>query len=68
MNSPYTGRFFISQGFRPASNPTHDGIDLVGRDSKEIHSTAEGKIRFAGWENPADHKQDFRAVCVHSRQ
>ena len=65
MNSPYTGRFFISQGFRPASNPTHDGIDLVGRDSKEIHSTAEGKIRFAGWENPADHKQGFgQYVCI----
>lgn len=65
MNSPYTGRFFISQGFRPASNPTHDGIDLVGRDSKEIHSTAEGKIRFAGWENPADHKQGFgQYMCI----
>lgn len=59
MNSPYCGKFKVSQGFRPASNPTHDGIDLVGIDSKEIHSCANAEVIHVGWENPANHKQGF---------
>ena len=37
MNSPYEGKFKITQTFKGA---THDGLDLVGIDSKEIHATA----------------------------
>ena len=44
MNSPYMGRFYISQGFRPKTNPQHDGLDLVGQDSKKIHSTVNGTV------------------------
>ena len=32
MNSPYMGKFRITQAFKGAS---HDGLDLVGIDSKE---------------------------------
>lgn len=56
MNSPYNGKFRVSQQFKGAS---HDGLDLVGIDSKEIHSTVNGVVEKAGWENPNDHKQGF---------
>lgn len=56
MNSPYIGKFRVSQQFKGAA---HDGLDLVGVDSKEIHSTVEGVIERAGWENSANHSQGF---------
>ena len=55
MNSPYMGKFRVSQQFKS----THDGLDLVGIDSKEIHSTVNGIVERAGWENPANPKQGF---------
>ena len=61
MNSPYMGKFKVSQAFKGAA---HDGLDLVGIDSKEIHATAAGKIVFAGWENPSNHKQGFGQYVV----
>ena len=57
MNSPYMGRFRVSQEFKGAS--VHDGLDLVGIDSKEIHCVKAGRVIFTGWENPANHKQGF---------
>lgn len=56
MNSPYNGKFRVSQQFKGSA---HDGLDLVGIDSKEIHSTVNGVVERAGWENPANHKQGF---------
>ena len=56
MNSPYNGKFRVSQRFRGAE---HDGLDLVGVDSKEIHSTVNGVVEKAGWENPLNRKQGF---------
>ena len=56
MNSPYTGKFRVSQQFKGSA---HDGLDLVGVDSKEIHSTVNGVVERAGWENPTNHKQGF---------
>lgn len=56
MNSPYNGKFRVSQEFKGAA---HDGLDLVGVDSKEIHSTINGVVEKAGWENPINHKQGF---------
>ena len=61
MNSPYEGKFNVTQRFKGAD---HDGLDLVGIDSKEIHATAAGKIVYAGWENPADHSQGFGQYVV----
>lgn len=61
MNSPYEGKFNVTQRFKGAE---HDGLDLVGIDSKEIHATAAGKIVHAGWENPADHSQGFGQYVV----
>lgn len=55
MNSPYMGKFKVTQQFKS----THDGLDLVGIDSKEIHSTVNGVVERAGWENPANQKQGF---------
>lgn len=64
MNSPYNGKFRVTQ----TQHLAHDGLDLVGIDSKEIHATVSGTVRFAGWENPADHKQGFgQFVCIHSK-
>lgn len=34
MNSPYNGKFRVSQIYKGAA---HDGLDLVGIDSKESH-------------------------------
>ena len=56
MNSPYNGKFRVSQQYKGSA---HDGLDLVGVDSKEIHSTVNGVVEKAGWENPNDHKQGF---------
>lgn len=56
MNSPYNGKFRVSQIFKGA---THDGLDLVGVDSKEVHSTVNGIVEKAGWENPSNKKQGF---------
>lgn len=56
MNSPYMGNFKVTQEYKGA---THDGVDLVGQDSKNIHSTVNGVVEFAGWENPANHSQGF---------
>ena len=61
MNSPYEGKFKITQTFKGAA---HDGLDLVGIDSKEIHATANGKVVFAGWENAANHSQGFGQYVV----
>lgn len=56
MNSPYKGKFKVSQEFKGA---VHDGLDLVGLDSKKIYSTTDGVVEFAGWENPKNKKQGF---------
>ena len=55
MNSPYMGKFRISQEYKKG----HTGLDLVGIDSKEIHSTVNGVVDFAGWENNNNHNQGF---------
>lgn len=61
MNSPYMGKFEVTQ----TQHSQHDGLDLVGIDSKEIHSTVSGTVHFAGWENPNDHSQGFgQYVCI----
>ena len=56
MNSPYNGKFRVSQIFKGSA---HDGLDLVGVDSKEIHSTVNGVVEKACWENPLKRKQGF---------
>ncbi|MDE6797258.1 MAG: M23 family metallopeptidase, partial [Ruminococcus sp.] len=64
MNSPYMGKFQVTQEFKGQS---HDGLDLVGIDSKEIHSTVNGTVHYAGWENSANHSQGFgQYVCIRS--
>lgn len=62
MNSPYCGKFRVTQQYKPG---THDGLDLVGIDSKEVHATVSGTVHFAGWENPNVHTQGFgQFVCI----
>ena len=64
MNSPYMGNFQVTQEFK---GQAHDGLDLVGLDSKEIHSTVNGVVHYAGWENSANHSQGFgQYVCIRS--
>ena len=55
MNSPYNGNFKVTQKY----SSLHDGIDLVGLDSKEIHSTVNGVVEYADWENRNNHGQGF---------
>lgn len=61
MNSPYNGKFQVTQEFKGAD---HDGLDLVGLDSKEIHSTVNGEVVYAAWENSKNHKQGFGQYVV----
>ena len=64
MNSPYMGNFRVTQEYKGSA---HDGLDLVGIDSKEIHSTVNGIVKIARWENDADHSQgfgQFAAICA----
>lgn len=64
MNSPYMGKFRVTQEFKGSE---HDGLDLVGIDSKEIHSTVSGTVVHADWENPQNHAQGFgQYVCINS--
>lgn len=56
MNTPYEGKFRVSQIYK---GDQHDGLDLVGIDSKDIHSTVNGVVIYAGWENPTNKKQGF---------
>lgn len=64
MNSPYMGKFQVTQEFKGAD---HDGLDLVGLHDKEVHSTVTGTVRYAGWENSKNHAQGFgQYVCVRS--
>lgn len=60
MNSPYEGRFQVTQ----IQHENHDGLDLVGIDRKEIHATVSGTIVFANWENPQNHSQGFGQYVV----
>lgn len=61
MNSPYMGKFQVTQEYKGAA---HDGLDLVGLDSKEVHATVDGCIVFAGWENPDNARQGFGQYVV----
>lgn len=62
MNSPFCGKFRVSQQYKPGQ---HDGLDLVGIDSKEVHATISGTVHYAGWENPGNHAQGFgQYVCI----
>ncbi|MBP5378335.1 MAG: M23 family metallopeptidase [Ruminococcus sp.] len=61
MNSPYMGKFRVTQCFKGSA---HDGLDLVGIDSKDIHATADGTIVYAAWENASDHYQGFGQYVV----
>ena len=56
MKSPYKGEFRVTQEFKGAS---HDGLDLVGEDDKNIYSTIDGYVEFAGWENALNRKKGF---------
>ena len=61
MNSPYMGKFQVTQ----VQHSQHDGLDLVGIDSKEIHATVNGTVVYAGWENANDHSQGFgQYICI----
>lgn len=62
MNSPYMGDFKVTQTYQ---GEIHDGLDLVGLDSKEIHATVSGTVHYAGWENSSNHGQGFGLyVCI----
>ena len=62
MNSPYYKRFEVTQEYK---GDAHDGLDMVGIDSKEIHSTVNGYVFYAGWENPNNYLQGFGLyVCI----
>ena len=58
MNSPYMGNFKVTQEYKGA---THDGLDLVGQDSKNIHSTVNGVVEYAGQRTLTQHLAE---VCL----
>ena len=47
--SPYKGKFRVSQEFK---GTTHQGLDLVGVDSKEIYATVDGVVQVSGNNDP----------------
>lgn len=63
MNCPYKGKFKVTspQGYRTLNGRReyHDGLDLVGLDSKTIYSTVSGVVEVASWENSKNKKQGF---------
>lgn len=55
INSPFNGNFKVTQ----IQHSNHDGLDLVGLESKDIHSTVNGVVEVAGWQNPNNRKEGF---------
>lgn len=51
----YKGKFRVSQ----IQHSSHDGLDLVGVDGKNIYSNVDGVVEVAGWENANNTKQGF---------
>lgn len=47
--SPYKGKFRVSQEFKGVG---HQGLDLVGIDSKEIYATVDGVVQVSGNNDP----------------
>lgn len=56
MVSPYKSKFKVTQIFK---GDAHDGLDLVGIESKNVHSTVNGIVEKADWENPSNKNQGF---------
>ena len=56
MNSPFNKRFKVTGAYKESE---HKGLDLVGLDSKEIHSTVDGVVEIARWENANNTRQGF---------
>ena len=56
MNSPYKGKFKVTQEYKGTA---HDGLDLVGLTDKNIYSTVDGIVERAYWENSANKNQGF---------
>ena len=54
MNSPYKGKFKVTQQYK---GQAHDGLDLVGLTNKNIYSTVDGIVERAYWENASNKKQ-----------
>ena len=48
--SPYAGRFSVTSVQGPRWGTTHAGMDLVGSDSKTVHSICTGVVTFVGWQ------------------
>jgi len=65
INSPYRGKFRISQQFKGDKFPSqvlpgsHDGFDLVGIDDKTLYATVAGVVVKAGWESETNHNKGF---------
>jgi murein DD-endopeptidase MepM/ murein hydrolase activator NlpD len=55
------GNFEVTQEYK---GNAHDGLDLVGLESKEVHSTVNWCVVFANWENPDNAKQGFGRYVV----
>lgn len=47
--SPYKGRFKVTQEFK---GKVHQGLDLVGIDSKSLYATVNGTVEIAGNNDP----------------
>ena len=57
MNSPYHGRFKVTQAYKGYD---HKGMDLVGLDSKDIHSTVNGIVERAGRDTNPNNPNDTK--------
>ncbi|MBE6732585.1 MAG: M23 family metallopeptidase [Ruminococcaceae bacterium] len=64
MKSIYKGKFKVTQEYKGA---IHDGLDMVGLDSKNIYSTVEGVVERAGWEDAFNHQKGF-GIYVRIKQ
>lgn len=68
--APFAGYFYVSQAYRPSSNTSHDGVDLIasswsggGADyhfndnftGGGVFSTVDGVVVHAGWQNESNH-------------
>ena len=64
MKSIYKGKFKVTQEYKGA---THDGLDMVGLESKNIYSTVDGVVERAGWEDAFNHQKGF-GIYVRIKQ
>lgn len=74
FSMPVQTTFRYSSYFGPRKGGTHKGIDMAGAVGSPIYATADGVVKFAGWQNGygnvvmITHEFGFETVYAHQNK